>query len=76
VQAQSHVGLTVRDLDAGYPLELVEIAYVRPGGHAAGIAHYLATRPPAPATPSARATPSVPSPPGTPPAPPAAEPAR
>ena len=29
----------------GYPLELVENAYPRPGGHATGIAHYLATRP-------------------------------
>lgn len=31
----------------GYPLELVENAYDRPGGHCAGIAHYLETRPPA-----------------------------
>ena len=29
----------------GYPLELVENAYERPGGHAEGIARYLATRP-------------------------------
>jgi hypothetical protein len=29
----------------GYPLELVENAYERPGGHAAGIAHYLQARP-------------------------------
>ena len=29
----------------GYPLELVENAYERPGGHCAGIAHYLETRP-------------------------------
>jgi catechol 2,3-dioxygenase-like lactoylglutathione lyase family enzyme len=29
----------------GYPLELVENAYERPGGHAAGIARYLQTRP-------------------------------
>src|SRR6185437_708030 len=29
----------------GYPLELVENAYPRPGGHAAGIARYLETRP-------------------------------
>jgi catechol 2,3-dioxygenase-like lactoylglutathione lyase family enzyme len=29
----------------GYPLELVETAYERPGGHAHGIAHYLASRP-------------------------------
>ena len=29
----------------GYPLELVENAYERPGGHAAGIARYLETRP-------------------------------
>jgi catechol 2,3-dioxygenase-like lactoylglutathione lyase family enzyme len=29
----------------GYPLELVENAYPRPGGHAAGIARYLKTRP-------------------------------
>jgi catechol 2,3-dioxygenase-like lactoylglutathione lyase family enzyme len=29
----------------GYPLELVEHAYKRPGGHAAGIARYLQTRP-------------------------------
>ncbi len=29
----------------GYPLELVENAYPRPGGHAAGIARYLQTRP-------------------------------
>ena len=29
----------------GYPLELVENAYERPGGHAAGIARYLKTRP-------------------------------
>jgi catechol 2,3-dioxygenase-like lactoylglutathione lyase family enzyme len=29
----------------GYPLELVENAYDRPGGHASGIARYLATRP-------------------------------
>ncbi|MGH3166777.1 MAG: VOC family protein [Trebonia sp.] len=29
----------------GYPLELVENAYDRPGGHAAGIASYLADRP-------------------------------
>jgi hypothetical protein len=29
----------------GYPLELVEHAYERPGGHAAGIARYLQTRP-------------------------------
>jgi catechol 2,3-dioxygenase-like lactoylglutathione lyase family enzyme len=28
----------------GYPLELVENAYERPGGHAAGIAHYLSCR--------------------------------
>jgi len=28
----------------GYPLELVENAYERPGGHAAGIARYLETR--------------------------------
>ncbi|MGH3395334.1 MAG: VOC family protein [Streptosporangiaceae bacterium] len=34
----------------GYPLELVENAYERPGGHAAGIARYLETRPPAPAS--------------------------
>jgi catechol 2,3-dioxygenase-like lactoylglutathione lyase family enzyme len=32
----------------GYPLELVENAYERPGGHAGGIARYLQTRPPAP----------------------------
>ena len=31
----------------GYPLELVENAYERPGGHAGGIARYLQTRPPA-----------------------------
>lgn len=30
----------------GYPLELVENAYERPGGHCAGIARYLKTRPP------------------------------
>jgi len=30
----------------GYPLELVENAYERPGGHAEGIARYLAARPP------------------------------
>jgi len=48
----------------GYPLELVENAYERPGGHAAGIAHYLQARPPAPGQP-----PGVPAPPG----PPAAE---
>ena len=29
----------------GYPLELVENAYERPGGHADGIGHYLQTRP-------------------------------
>jgi len=29
----------------GYQLELIEIAYERPGGHAAGIERYLATRP-------------------------------
>jgi catechol 2,3-dioxygenase-like lactoylglutathione lyase family enzyme len=29
----------------GYPLELVENAYERPGGHCAGIARYLETRP-------------------------------
>jgi catechol 2,3-dioxygenase-like lactoylglutathione lyase family enzyme len=29
----------------GYPLELVENAYERPGGHAAGIARYLQSRP-------------------------------
>ncbi|MDA8033294.1 MAG: VOC family protein [Actinomycetota bacterium] len=29
----------------GYPLELVQIAYERPGGHSAGIRHYLETRP-------------------------------
>lgn len=29
----------------GYPLELVENAYERPGGHAAGIARYLKARP-------------------------------
>jgi catechol 2,3-dioxygenase-like lactoylglutathione lyase family enzyme len=29
----------------GYPLELVENAYERPGGHAAGIASYLRSRP-------------------------------
>ena len=29
----------------GYPLELVENAYERPGGHAAGIARYLENRP-------------------------------
>jgi hypothetical protein len=28
----------------GYPLELVENAYERPGGHAEGIARYLETR--------------------------------
>ena len=28
----------------GYPLELVENAYERPGGHAAGIARYLENR--------------------------------
>lgn len=61
MRAQSHVGITVRDLDAsvrfyhdlrwvyfadpdGYPLELVENAYERPGGHAAGIARYLENR--------------------------------
>ena len=33
----------------GYPLELVENAYPRPGGHAAGIARYLETRPGPPA---------------------------
>jgi catechol 2,3-dioxygenase-like lactoylglutathione lyase family enzyme len=31
----------------GYPLELVENAYDRPGGHADGIRRYLDTRPPA-----------------------------
>jgi catechol 2,3-dioxygenase-like lactoylglutathione lyase family enzyme len=31
----------------GYPLELVENSYERPGGHAAGIARYLESRPPA-----------------------------
>jgi catechol 2,3-dioxygenase-like lactoylglutathione lyase family enzyme len=30
----------------GYPLELVENAYERPGGHAAGIHRYLHSRPP------------------------------
>jgi catechol 2,3-dioxygenase-like lactoylglutathione lyase family enzyme len=35
----------------GYPLELVENAYPRPGGHAAGIAHYLETRPEPASTP-------------------------
>jgi catechol 2,3-dioxygenase-like lactoylglutathione lyase family enzyme len=29
----------------GYPLELIQHAYERPGGHAAGIARYLASRP-------------------------------
>jgi len=29
----------------GYPLELVETAYERPGGHSAGIARYLQSRP-------------------------------
>jgi catechol 2,3-dioxygenase-like lactoylglutathione lyase family enzyme len=29
----------------GYPLELVETAYERPGGHADGIARYLQSRP-------------------------------
>jgi catechol 2,3-dioxygenase-like lactoylglutathione lyase family enzyme len=29
----------------GYPLELVENAYERPGGHTEGIARYLQTRP-------------------------------
>ncbi len=29
----------------GYPLELVENAYERPGGHCAGIARYLESRP-------------------------------
>ena len=32
----------------GYPLELVENAYERPGGHAGGIARYLQTRPAGP----------------------------
>jgi catechol 2,3-dioxygenase-like lactoylglutathione lyase family enzyme len=32
----------------GYPLELVENAYERPGGQVGGIARYLETRPPAP----------------------------
>ena len=32
----------------GYPLELVENAYERPGGHADGIRRYLHGRPPAP----------------------------
>jgi catechol 2,3-dioxygenase-like lactoylglutathione lyase family enzyme len=76
MKAQSHAGITVRDLDAsvcfyhdllgleistrsagrlalglfrrsrrGYPLELVENAYERPGGHAEGIARYLENRP-------------------------------
>src|SRR6185437_14895896 len=39
----------------GYPLELVENAHERPGGHACGIARYLESRPQAqaPAPPSA-----------------------
>ena len=36
----------------GYPLELVENAYERPGGHAAGIARELETRPAAGRPPS------------------------
>ena len=73
MRAQSHVGITVRDLEScgvefysdvnvvddgvlagwrwvyfadpdGYPLELVENAYERPGGHADGIARYLENR--------------------------------
>lgn len=35
----------------GYPLELVENAYPRPGGHATGIARYLETRPEPASTP-------------------------
>lgn len=38
----------------GYPLELVENAYERPGGHAAGIARYLETRPNSASRPTER----------------------
>jgi catechol 2,3-dioxygenase-like lactoylglutathione lyase family enzyme len=37
----------------GYPLELVQNAYPRPGGHEAGISRYLTERPPASASTAA-----------------------